>query len=79
MPRTADAQQGLPGVDSHGNLIIYLSVGQRPTSIATVPAGAIVAHGQPGHRCYRVYPWQAEYWSAHAHTGAHDCPDGGCR
>jgi hypothetical protein len=32
-----------------------------------------------GHICYRVYPWQSEYWGPGVHTGAHDCPDGGCR
>lgn len=36
------------------------------------------AHGQPGHVCYEVFPWQRGYWSAGAHSGPHDCPDGGC-
>jgi hypothetical protein len=48
------------------------------TSAISHLRGAHVPHGQLGHRCYRVFPWQAEYWSAGVHTCAADCPDGGC-
>jgi hypothetical protein len=62
-------------VDSHGNAVIVVQLNRSPR-----PAGQqnLQVHGQRGHVCHVVFPWQREFWGAGVHTGRHDCPDGGC-
>jgi hypothetical protein len=64
-----------PQIDRYGNPIAVITIGR-----AAVPQSRALhtPHGSPGHKCYLVYPWQREFWTAQLHTGKHDCPDGGC-
>jgi hypothetical protein len=63
-------------VDSHGNAVIVVQQNKVPRAAAQRD---LQVHGQPGHVCRPVFPWQREFWGPGVHIGRHDCPDGGCK